>query len=403
MANPTVWIIRIYKIPGVGWKALKPIFSTRSGKPILTQRCLYKGAEIDTPGGRWEIEWCEGNKRKRQKCSDHVSDVLKAKARQELKLQAQAAGIAVVDTKAEKGKRLLATVKDEYLAECKANKAPKTYQAAKQALDNFTTLVGRKHLEDITRADCLTKFVTHLRESDLADRTVFHRVALLVTFLKWANHRIIGLKDAPSYVETEIRCYTADDLTKLFAACTPEERLLFRFFLGTGCREQEVQHAETTDLLNDCQTLLVQEKRQWGFKPKGRRERRIPMPDSLAVELKEHIKTLKGTLLFPAVSGEPDGHLLRRLKAVAKRAKLTATYGKWTLHIFRHTFCTMHLQNGLDVRTLMRWAGHENLETTQKYLDYLNAHDAEARRLVNSAFATTFAVVPPMALAEQNG
>jgi hypothetical protein len=134
VANPTVWIIRIFKTAD-GWRALKPLWSKRSGKPLLTQRCLYKETEIDTPGGRWEIEWVENGKRRRQKCADH-HDVLKAKARQELRLQAVAAGIAVVDTKAEKGKRLLATAKDEYLAECKANKAPKTHQAMKQVLEN---------------------------------------------------------------------------------------------------------------------------------------------------------------------------------------------------------------------------------------------------------------------------
>jgi hypothetical protein len=56
VANPTVWIIRIFKTAD-GWRALKPLWSKRSGKPLLTQRCLYKETEIDTPGGRWEIEW----------------------------------------------------------------------------------------------------------------------------------------------------------------------------------------------------------------------------------------------------------------------------------------------------------------------------------------------------------
>ena len=155
MANPTVWIIRMFKTAD-GWRALKPTWSMRSGKPLLTQRCLYKGAEIETPGGRWEIEWLENGKRKRLKCTDHA-DVLKQKARQELKLSAQAAGIAVVEKPAA-GKRLLKDATAEYLAEIKVTKAHKTWQAMKQVLDTFTAVVGRKHLEDVTRADCLTKF-----------------------------------------------------------------------------------------------------------------------------------------------------------------------------------------------------------------------------------------------------
>jgi hypothetical protein len=79
VANPTVWIIRIFRTAD-GWRALKPLWSKRSGKPLLTQRCLYKEPEIDTPGGRWEIEWVEEGKRKRLKCGDQPNHVLKAKA-----------------------------------------------------------------------------------------------------------------------------------------------------------------------------------------------------------------------------------------------------------------------------------------------------------------------------------
>jgi integrase len=384
VANSTVWIIRIFKTAD-GWRALKPLWSKRSGKPLLTQRCLYKETEIDTPGGRWEIEWVEQGKRKRLKCSEQPSDVLKAKARQELRLQAKAAGIAVVDQKAENGKRLLATVKAEYLDECKANKAPKTHQAMKQVLGAFTMVVGRKHLEDVNRADCLTKFVNHLREHGLADRTVYHRVACLVTFLKWAKHPVIGLKDAPDYVETDIRVYTKSDLDALFAACGADERLLFEFFLYSGCREGEVQHCEWEDLIQNCRVLLIREKKQWNWKPKGRKERKIRLPDFLAEELMKK----RGTgLIWPnEETGKPEGHLLRKLKAVVKRRRLKATYGAWTLHMFRHTMATMHLRAKTDVRTVQKMLGHKNLETTQRYCDWLDAHSDEAGALVNKTFA----------------
>lgn len=82
---------------------------------------------------------------------------------------------------------------------------------------------------------------------------------------------------------------------------------------------------------------------------------------------------------------------------MVKRGNLSATYGNWTLHMFRHTFATSHLRSGVDIRTLMKWSGHEDLATVQQYLDWLNAHSDEARLAVNRTFATTF--VPPLALA----
>ena len=234
----------------------------------------------------------------------------------------------------------------------------------------------------------MDKFVGALQDRGLADRTVYHRFACLISFLKANDIKVVALKDAPDCVEHEIRVYTQADLDALLAACTPGERWLFEFFLYTGCREGEVMHAEWNDLIDDCRILLIREKKQWGWKPKGRKERRVRIPDFLAEELKKTRKKANSSLLFPnEETGKPEGHLLRRLKAVVKRANLKAAYGNWTLHIFRHTFATMHLQSGVDVRTVQKWLEHSELSTTQKYCDWLDAHSAEAGLAVNKTFA----------------
>jgi integrase len=398
----TAWIIRIYKVPGVGWRALKPVFSnTYKGKPLLTTRAIFRGAEIHTPGGHFEIEWYENGKRQRLRLGDSIGETSKALERQLLRLKALHAGIAVAEVQPKNGKRAIKQAVDEFLAEKNRTKAKKTHQALKQVLDLFKEVVGRNYLEDIKRSDIMDKFVGALQEQGLADRTIYHRFACLISFLKFYDLKVVTLRDAPSYVEQEIRTYSQSDLDALFAACDSDERLLFEFFLYTGAREQEVMHAEWPDLQQRGQILLIREKKQWGFKPKGRKERRVRVPDFLAEELLEAHKTSKSSLIFPhKKNGKPDGHLLRRLKAVVKRAKLTATYGNWTLHMFRHTFATSHLRSGVDVRTVQKWLGHSDLTTTQKYCDYLDAHSDEAGLAVNKTFAA-FAPALASAPAEQ--
>src|ERR1700731_568514 len=119
-------------------------------------------------------------------------------------------------------------------------------------------------------------------------------------------------------------------------------------------------HAEWADIMQagTGKMFLIREKRQWGFKPKGRKERHVRIPDFVVEELQEAQKTSRNSLICPnKENGKPDGHLLRRLKAVVKRAKLEVTYGSWTLHIFRHSFATMHLQRGMDVRRVQKMLG----------------------------------------------
>ena len=92
--------------------------------------------------------------------------------------------------------------------------------------------------------------------------------------------------------------------------------------------------------------------------------------------------------------GRPDNHFLRKLKRIAIRAglncgqcKTTITKGKydrkrevevtcetdpvcehWYLHRFRKTCATRWQENGIPVRTIQKWLGHKNLETTMLYL-----------------------------------
>lgn len=41
---------------------------------------------------------------------------------------------------------------------------------------------------------------------------------------------------------------------------------------------------------------------------------------------------------------------------------------RFFLHKFRHTFATMHLRDGVDLRTVQHWLGHADITSTQVYL-----------------------------------
>lgn len=139
----------------------RPSFS----KPLLTQRALHKGAEIETPGGHWEIEWYENGKRQRRRAGPHPAAAVKALAKQKLRLQAMDAGIVLADAEPADGKRPLRQAVEEFLAEKKRTNAHKTWIALKQVLELFQRICPRRYLEDIKRADVMDKFVGALQEA----------------------------------------------------------------------------------------------------------------------------------------------------------------------------------------------------------------------------------------------
>ncbi len=77
------------------------------------------------------------------------------------------------------------------------------------------------------------------------------------------------------YVEEEPETYEPEELTRLFAACTPEERLLFRFLLYSGFREQEATYFTWKDL-GSSTAAVTHINHEYGWSPKAYKERTVP-------------------------------------------------------------------------------------------------------------------------------
>jgi len=125
--------------------------------------------------------------------------------------------------------------------------------------------------------------------------------------------------------------------------------------------------------------------RRWT--PKAYKEREIPIPANLVTSLKAwKTKADKACgLVFPTAGCNPKLNFLDDLKAVAKRAKLDPD--NFWLHKFRATFATRCLWAGVDLRTVQKWLGHSDMESTMRYLK--PAQNEAVREKVNQIFGAT--------------
>jgi integrase len=160
----------------------------------------------------------------------------------------------------------------------------------------FTDVVRRHYLDEITRSD-IFKFMDHWRVARGASRrTVFNRTVDLGTFLRHAkvvpglNFRFTkGVKgDIPPFVPKPVDFYEARELEPLFAACDPEAKMVFQFFLKTGAREREVTFATWADIDFAKQTFSVTPKEDLGFTPKSMKGRSIPLDDQFVADLRAY-------------------------------------------------------------------------------------------------------------------
>jgi len=280
--------------------------------------------------------------------------------------------------------------------------APKTHAAYKLTLDAFQESCSKIFVHQVTKQD-LQAFDSFLVKQGHEDRTRANRIQHVVTFLRNKEGRRAGppVTDVSiriKYVEQPPEAYTRRELEDLFRVSSEDDKLLWRFFLGTGMREAEVSVGEHPDINAEKKTISIVEKPYVGFKPKDCEKRVVPIPDELIAQLSAR---KNGSSLIFGKHGQPDGHLIRRLKMVAFKGGLNCgkcqgiQNGKpvscadapvcehWILHRFRKNFATDRHQNGASARQIQKWLGHSSLETTLRYLATMDDTSERVREICN--------------------
>jgi integrase len=309
-------------------------------------------------------------------------------------LAADAMGLTVAEVENIGSRVPLAAAVRRFMEDNSA-KEPKTIHQYGHALKQFVESARVKFIDEVS-VDVLKRFKSDLEAEGYAGKTCDTRINIVYFMLKdFGNTARIPTKYMPVIEEEPAVPYTEEELKDLFDALEEDERIIYRFFLGSGCREREVTFAAWSDIDFKASTYHVRKKEDVGFKPKSHESRTIKLPASLVRELQAHReKHPDDRFVFTTKQGNPDGHFLRRLKRVALYAKLncghcesTITVGEYDgkkkrkvsckthpvcehyiLHRFRKTCATRWLNAGVSMRDIQVMLGHKSLATTQKYL-----------------------------------
>jgi integrase/recombinase XerD len=408
---PSVRIKRKVKIGGI-WT-----FATiaKKGDHYLWGQVLIDGQPKKATGGSFFLEWLqEGRKiQKSLRTLDPVA-ALDAKSAQENLLALWVQGIAHdIEHPALSGEKALQETFATFLDESKHRLAAKSLAKYRNALNRFALLSTKRYATQVTRDD-IVRHMNLLQDEGLAAGTAFDHGVIIVDVCRRAGARIDMLKgDWPKDVVKEVEVFDLGDLKTLFACANESEAVLFKTFLLSGFRDQEVQHLAWSDVDLRHGMLKVTSKPEHGFKPKNRQERSVPVSEGLMNLLKEHRTRSRKHAFFvfetqylndSKPGGAPDGKMLAKLKKLALRAELNcgnckSTYKgkpatckkapiceKWYLHRFRSTFITELLRSGVDLSTVQALAGHKDIAMTAKYLRPL-----EGKRLHDALKITTLA------------
>ena len=218
------------------------------------------------------------------------------------------------------------------------------------------------------------KVNVELKGSGVSDRMVRSCHALCRSSLEKAveeglitRNPSIGCK-LPPKKNGEMKVLTQNEIVRLLNQAYDEGYYeMFLLELTTGMRRGEILGLKWRDLNLETGELNI--KRQLTTKgisvPKTKSSiRTVLLPPDMLDLLREMKKTAKYDWIFPSPvkEGEPRNPtaITKRFRIMLERAHCKHV----RFHDLRHTFATMALENGMDVKTLSAMIGHVSSETT---------------------------------------
>ena len=261
---------------------------------------------------------------------------------------------------------------------------PSTFKTSQGFLKNhIKPQIGSIPLADLTSLD-LQRFYKHLldggrvdrieakkKPKGLAPKTVRNIHQMIGSAYNLAiEQKLVGRNPTqgcalPKVEHKEMKTLTADQLSAFFQEAKDSGVYeLYYLDLATGLRRGELLGLKWTDVDLDRGVLKIQRaiSRQNGkvveapLKTKNA-YRTLPLSvDAIDVLKMQKCKVGNSEWVFPSPSGGPmsPDSVLHMLQRVLKRAGLP----RIRFHDLRHTFATMALQNGVDVKTVSSMLGH---------------------------------------------
>lgn len=281
---------------------------------------------------------------------------------------------------------LLTAVRDEFIFHCECRKlSPKTIKNYGKQIDyllNFLeTEKSVRHIEDVEQKQ-IKAFLLNMSKAGRKANYVNDLLKVYKVFFRYAYEeeytetlltaKIQNVKKS----KVLIRTFTEQELKRMtnfyqgYDYLTIRNKVIMLFLIDTGIRLSELTELKEEQLKYDY--IVIHGK--------GDKERVVPKSPLLSKWLIKYLAVRKSYFayrvipqnIFLSKNGKPLTNTMidRIVKDAGKGCGVSADV-RVSAHTFRHTYAQFQLKAGVDVYSLSRLLGHENISITQTYLNSL--------------------------------
>ena len=241
-----------------------------------------------------------------------------------------------------------------------------------------------KRLEEVEKNDKNVKSIENMENSDkkaklkpISKRSINRKISALRTFFKYLQEIKVIETNKASYInvpkfEKELpNVINRDDLNNLRHVINTEkitgirDRLIIELLYSSGLRSIE--------LINLSEFMIDIEEREIRVVGKGDKERITFFSENakkwlikyIEEKKKQYANYTREVLIVNSKGKKLTTRSLRRL--ISAHAHEAGIEKEITPHVFRHSFATELLNNGVDIRYLQELLGHSSIAATQVY------------------------------------
>lgn len=276
------------------------------------------------------------------------------------------------------------------------NYSPTTIRSYRWYLNKYFDWLDGS-IDQITLAS-IEDFIVHEKSSGKKQNSIVCFVNCIRALVRYLNKHgwdnvSLEMIETPRRERVEVAYFTSDDINKVLSVIGRErDRLVILIMYTSGVRVSEIVQLSVENIHGNRFTVMG----------KGNKPRSCFMDEAVAERLHEFLRCemIYEGLVFRSTTGVPIqkpaiNYLVRNAVNKAGIQK------KLTVHSLRHGFATAALENGADVRTVQELLGHDQIQTTMRYLHVTDKRKQDTHQLYAPKLLTTQAEFDILGLVER--